>query len=96
MQDPIDSTRPRSTRGALVAAVAFAALFAAVPAAQAADQQTTDDELDYVQSWQAAHTDAVQPYAEVLGVYAQAPYVVAQGPHVTHHRHHRTRTQVAQ
>jgi len=66
MQNRIASTLRRPARAALLSAAALVALFAALPAAQA-DQQETPAQIDYAASWQAARGD-------VSGAYAQAPY----------------------
>jgi hypothetical protein len=60
--DRIDSTM-RGARWAFLPAVAAIALFAALPAARAADQQTTDEEKIYALSQEVAG----------VGAYAQAP-----------------------
>ena len=60
--DRIDSTM-RGARGGFLPAVAAIALFAALPAARAADQQTTDEEKIYALSQEVAG----------VGAYAQAP-----------------------
>jgi hypothetical protein len=70
--DRIDSTM-RAARWALLPAVAAIALFAALPAARAADQQTTDEEKIYALSQEVAG----------VGAYAQAP---TPAP-VARHRH---------
>ena len=61
--DRIDSTM-RAPRWAVLPAVAAIALFAALPAARAADQQTTDEEKIYALSQEVAG----------VGSYAQAVY----------------------
>jgi hypothetical protein len=70
--DRIDSTM-RAARWARLPAVAAIALFAALPAARATDQQTTDEEKIYALSQEVAG----------VGAYAQAP---APAP-VVRHRH---------
>jgi hypothetical protein len=65
MQHRIGSPLRRSTRSTLLAAAAVAALFAAVPAAQA-DQQETSAEIDNALNWGAVRGD-------ISGTYAQAP-----------------------
>ena len=70
--DRIDSTM--RTAGWTVAAIAAIALFAALPAARAMDQQTTDEEKIYALSQQQAGT----------GTYAQVPAPVARRRHHTH------------
>jgi hypothetical protein len=74
--DRIDST-VRAPRWALLPAVAAIALFAALPAARAADQQTTDEETIYALSQEVAG----------VGSYAQAP-----GPAPVVRRHHHAQT----
>jgi hypothetical protein len=64
----------RAPRWALLAAIAAITVFAALPAARAADQQTTDEETIYALSQEVAGS----------GPYAQAP---APAP-VVRHRHH--------
>jgi hypothetical protein len=73
--DRIDSTM-RAARWALLPAVAAIALFAALPAARAADQQTTDEEKIYALSQEVAG----------VGAYAQAPAPVARHRHQTQAR----------
>ena len=71
----IDSTM-LAPRWALLPAVAAIALFAALPAAHAADQQTTDEETIYALSQEVAGA----------GPYAQAT-TPAPAPVVRRHHH---------
>jgi hypothetical protein len=73
MQERTESTT-RAARRALLPALAALALLAGMPAARAADQQTTDEEKIYALSQPAAGT----------GPYAQAP-----APAMRHPRHMR-------
>lgn len=59
--------KSRNTRWAIVPALALAALFAGLPAAQAWDQQATTAEMDNELNWRAASG------AGFAGAYAQAP-----------------------
>jgi hypothetical protein len=64
MQDRINTTVRRRARWALLPAIAIV-LFAGLPAAMAADQQATDDEMDNAQNWQAARSGSyAQSYDE--------------------------------
>jgi len=63
MQTRIESNARGAARWALLPALAAIALLASLPAARAADQQTTDEEMIYALSQQQAGT----------GAYAQAP-----------------------
>src|SRR3984957_15021396 len=63
MQTRIESNARRAARWTLLPAVAAIALLAGLPAARAADQQTTDEEKIYALSQKQAGT----------GAYAQAP-----------------------
>lgn len=79
MQDLI--TR-RSLHWAIVPAIALSALFAGLPAAQAADQQATTAAMDNELNWRAAGGTGFS------GAYAQAPF--EQGRvHVRRHRSYR-------
>ena len=75
--DRIDSNL-RAPRWALLPAVAAIALFAALPAARAADQQTTDEEKIYALSQEVAG----------VGVYAEAP---TPAPVMRRHHHAQAR-----
>lgn len=66
MQASLTTVLRGASRRALLPALAALALFAALPAAQAADQQETNAQLDSRLSWQAARG------AGVPGAYAQA------------------------
>ncbi len=65
-------------RCALIPAIAFAAIFATLPAAMA-DQQRSDEAPDYSLSWHAATGSS--------GAYAQAPDRPYH-PHVRHRGHY--------
>jgi hypothetical protein len=60
-------TNRNTSRWAILPAVALAALFAGLPAAQAFDQQATTAEMDNALNWRAASGTGF------TGAYAQAP-----------------------
>jgi opacity protein-like surface antigen len=67
-----------AARGALLPAIAAVALFAAMPAAQA-DQQETNVQMDNATNWQAARG------AGVSGAYAQGSH--RDRVYVRHHQY---------
>jgi hypothetical protein len=65
MQASLTTTLRGAGRRALLPALTALALFAALPAAQAADQQETNAQMDSRLSWQAARgTDVSDSYAQ--------------------------------
>jgi hypothetical protein len=70
--------RPTARRRALIPVIAFAGIFAAMPAAMA-DQQRSDEAPDYALSWGAATGSR--------GAYAEAP-ARPYYPPVRHRRHY--------
>jgi hypothetical protein len=65
MKDHLTTALRGAGRRALLPAIAALALFAAMPAAQAADQQATSAQIDNAINWQAAGgTGASDAYAQ--------------------------------
>ncbi len=64
VKDRIHSSVRRPLRWTLAPAIAIIGVLAGLPAAYAADQQATDDEMSNTISWQAARGSSAGPYAQ--------------------------------
>ena len=85
MQHLITSRPRRLARWALLPGIAAGALFAALPAASARDQQATGTQIDNELSWRAA-TGNYGPYGSVYGDAYGAHDAYAEAPRDTHMR----------
>ena len=85
MQHLITSRPRRLARWALLPAIAAGALFAALPAASARDQQATGTQIDNELSWRAA-TGNYGAHGSVYGDAYGANDAYAEAPRDTHMR----------